>query len=103
MAIKKIFFDRNYVQREVPILVEIYTRRKTENIIRLVDRYLKVTEDKKSWPKMQKEYLYIVTDYMPYTICDLNISPNYYMSQDKATPNEMKLSQAKNHCLESIK
>ena len=47
VAIKKILFDRNYVQREVPILAEITSKGKTDNIIRLIDRYLKTTEEKK--------------------------------------------------------
>ena len=45
MAIKKIFYDRNYVQREVPILLEILRMNKCSNIIRLVDKYLKSPEE----------------------------------------------------------
>jgi len=41
-----------------------------------------------------KEYLYIVTDFLPYTINDLNVNPSPY---------ECDLEQANNFCLESIK
>ena len=84
VAIKKILFDRNYVQREVPILAEITSKGKTDNIIKLIDRYLKTTEEKKQWQKVVKEYLYIVTDYLPYTIADLNIS--HYAKEAPNTP-----------------
>ena len=54
-----------------------------------------------------KEYLYIVTDYMPFTICDLNISPSYYtkfdMNMMAAQKNQQDMSLAKKQCLESIK
>ena len=45
VAIKKIFYDRNYVQREVPILLEILRMNKCSNIIRLVDKYLKSPDE----------------------------------------------------------
>jgi len=85
VAIKKIFYDRNYVQREVPILMEIANKNKCDNIIRLIDRYLKNNAEDKPFKirdANQKEYLYIVTDFMPYTICDLNVSPYWYSKQD---------------------
>ena len=80
VAIKKIFYDRKYVQREVPMLMEIRKSDKCDNIIMLKDRYLKVNSaqtDKKN-PAQPLENLYIITDFMPFTICDLNLSAAIY-------------------------
>lgn len=41
VAIKKLFYDRKYEQREVPMLVEIRNKKLNDNIIKLKDRYLK--------------------------------------------------------------
>lgn len=83
VAVKKLLYDRKYEQREVPMLMEIKNKRLNENIIKLKDRYLKqYTEanQKKPWQKITKEFLFIVTDYLPHTICDLNVSPAIYLS-----------------------
>lgn len=61
--------------------MEIANKNKCDNIIRLIDRYLKNNSEDKPFKirdTNQKEYLYIVTDFMPYTICDLNVSPYWY-------------------------
>jgi hypothetical protein len=61
--------------------MEIANKNKCDNIIRLIDRYLKNNAEDKPFRMKdtnQKEYLYIVTDFMPYTICDLNVSPYWY-------------------------
>ena len=87
MAIKKLFYDRKYEQREVPMLVEIKNKRLNDNIIKLKDRYLKQYQEvnqKKPWTRLTKEYLFIVTDYFPHTICDLNVSPAIYLSPQGA-------------------
>lgn len=47
---------------------------------------------------MVKEYLYIVTDYLPFTIADLNIS--HYA---KESPNTPAYLIAKGQCIESIR
>lgn len=52
VAIKKLFYDRKYEQREVPMLVEIKNKRLNDNIIKLKDRYLKQYQEvnqKKPW------------------------------------------------------
>ena len=83
----------------MPILAEITGKGKTDNIIKLIDRYLKTTEEKKQWNnKVVKEYLYIVTDYLPFTIADLNIS--HYA---KESPNTTAYLIAKSQCIESIR
>ena len=83
VAIKKLLYDRKYEQREVPMLMEIKNKRLNDNIIKLKDRYLKQYQEvnqKKPWQKLNKEYLFIVTDYLPHTICDLNVSPQIYLT-----------------------
>ena len=39
VAIKKLFFDRKYEQREVPMLLEIKNKKMNDNIIKLKDKY----------------------------------------------------------------
>jgi len=104
VAIKKLFYDRKYEQREVPTLLEIRNHGLCDNIIRLKERYLKQVEEvnpKKNMLKETKEYLYIVTDYLPFTICDINVSPAIYLS--KVQQNQKAVANARFLCLESIR
>ena len=83
VAIKKLLYDRKYEQREVPMLMEIKNKRLNDNIIKLKDRYLKQYQEanqKKPWQRITKEYLFIVTDYLPHTICDLNVNYTIYLN-----------------------
>lgn len=75
VAIKKLFYDRRYEQRELSILDEIKKRKLCRNIIELKDRYFQTIEelDQKTKVNCTKEYLFIVTDYLPYTVCDLKV------------------------------
>lgn len=79
VAIKKLFYDRRYEQRELSTLDEIKRNNLCANIIELKDRYFKKIMEK----NQKKEYLFIVTDYLPYTICDLRVSVSTY-SDDKS-------------------
>jgi serine/threonine protein kinase len=47
-----------------------------------------------------KEYLFIVTDYLAYTVCDLRVQNTFYIHDPTydSSPNS-----ANNYCLESIK
>jgi hypothetical protein len=48
-----------------------------KNIIELKDRYFKTLDEadpKKYGQVIRKEYLFIVTDYLPFTICDLKVN-----------------------------
>lgn len=113
VAIKKLLYDRKYEQREVPMLMEIKNKRLNDNIIKLKDRYLKQVQEvnqKKPWQRITKEYLFIVTDYLPHTICDLNVSPSIYLTpngQESAimpsNVSPQQMAQAKVKCLESIR
>lgn len=96
VAIKKLFYDRRYEQRELSILDEIKRNKKCANIIELKDRYFQHLEEldvtNKKHDKMElvrKEFLFIVTDFLPYTICDLQVT------QSASNP--------ASHCLESIR
>jgi len=79
VAIKKLFYDRRYEQRELSTLDEIKRNNLCANIIELKDRYFKKISEKNS----KKEYLFIVTDFLPYTICDLRVTVSTY-SHDKS-------------------
>lgn len=75
VAIKKLFYDRRYEQRELSILDEIKKKKLCKNIIELKDRYFQQVEEHDSKQgKVEKEYLFIVTDYLPYTVCDLRVA-----------------------------
>jgi serine/threonine-protein kinase BUR1 len=103
VAIKKLFYDRRYEQRELATLDDIKRRKMCSNIIELRDRYFQniEEEDSKNYGQtVKKEYLFIVTDYLPYTICDLRVGCNFYQN-DASFKNEPD-SQF-NFCLESIK
>lgn len=45
MAIKKLFYDRRYEQRELTILDEIKKNKLCRNIIELKDRYFQTIEE----------------------------------------------------------
>lgn len=75
VAIKKLFYDRRYEQRELSILDEIKKKKLCKNIIELRDRYFKQEEEHDTKKGLVvKEYLFIVTDYLPFTVCDLKIA-----------------------------
>lgn len=72
-----MFYDRRYEQRELTILDEIKKKKLCKNIIELKDRYFKTLDEpdpKKYGGLIRKEYLFIVTDFLPYTICDLRVN-----------------------------
>ena len=92
VAIKKLFYDRRYEQRELSTLDEIKRNKLCTNIIELKDRYFKKIQ--------KKEFLFIVTDFLPYTICDLRVATNTY-SNNKSFVNSQ--NSPKNYCLESIR
>lgn len=76
VAIKKLFYDRRYEQRELSTLDEIKRSQLCENIIELKDRYFHTSsepDEKNAGQMVKKEYLYIVTDYLPYTVNDLHV------------------------------
>jgi serine/threonine protein kinase len=95
------------------MLMEIKNKRLNDNIIKLKDRYLKQYQEanqKKPWQRITKEYLFIVTDYLPHTICDLNVNYTIYLNPNgqetpfapsNTTPQQTTL--AKQKCLESIR
>jgi hypothetical protein len=92
------------------MLMEIKKSEKCDNIISIKDRYLKINSnqnDKKVQGVMPQENLYIITDYMPFTICDLNLSPAIYSQEQRgctgSSKNNLILTISKNKCLESIK
>jgi hypothetical protein len=81
VAIKKLFYDRRYEQRELSTLDEIKKKSICANIIELKDRYFqRINEphEKNRNLTVSKEYLFIVTDYLPYTICDLRVGASHY-------------------------
>lgn len=103
VAIKKVFYDRRYEQRELTTLGEIKENNLCENIIEVKDKYFRFERDtgecgkgkKSSGSKStseKKEYLHIVTDFLPYTINDLKILPQ-----------TVQCEKAKFFCLESIR
>jgi serine/threonine protein kinase len=49
---------------------------------------------------LSKEFLFIVTDYQPFTISDLRVIPSTYMMDISF---ESSPSSVRNYCLESIK
>lgn len=66
VAIKKLFYDRRYEQRELSTLNEIKTKGLCQNIIEVKDQYFKnepAEEAEKKKGVLQKEYLFIVTDF----------------------------------------
>ena len=86
MAIKKVFYDRRYEQRELTTLGEIKDNNLCENIIEVKDKYFRFEKEtgdcgkkkssgSSSAANQKKEYLHIVTDFLPYTINDLKILP----------------------------
>ena len=69
----------------MPTLVEISENNLCSNIIKLVDRHFKRVEElnpKKNMLTETKDYLYIVTDYLPFTICDMRVSPSIYLGDE---------------------
>ena len=69
----------------MPTLVEISEHNLCSNIIKLVDRHFKRVEElnpKKNMLAETKDYLYIVTDYLPFTICDMRVSPSIYLGDE---------------------
>jgi len=104
VAIKKLFYDRRYEQRELTTLDEIKKSKLCRNIIELKDRYFQNVEeiDPNSKPPgklVHKEYLYIVTDYLPFTICDLKVNTGVNNSNFYVNSTCMPL----NYNLEAIK
>jgi hypothetical protein len=66
VAIKKLFYDRRYEQRELSTLNEIKSKGLCQNIIEVKDQYFRnepADEAEKRKGVLQKEYLFIVTDY----------------------------------------
>jgi len=103
VAIKKLFYDRRYEQRELSTLNEIKTKGLCQNIIEVRDQYFKnepADEAEKKKGVLQKEYLFIVTDFLPHTISDLRVMPSTYMMDNSF---ENSGSSVRNYCLESIK
>ena len=102
VAIKKLFYDRRYEQRELSTLDEIKKNNLCKNIIELKDRYFQNIEKHIEMTKqtIKKEYLFIVTDYLPYTICDLRVNSSTYQYDPNYEANPYS---ANNFCLESIK
>lgn len=92
-------------------MVEIRNKNMNDNIIKLKDRHLKKYHEvnqKKPWAVETKEYLFIVTDYIPFTINDLNVSPMIYTPSEGSIIEEgmnthKLLTQAKAKSLESIR
>ena len=58
------------------------------------------SEESADKKKLQKEYLFIVTDYQPFTISDLRVMPSNYINDSSF---EYSMNSPKNYCLESIK
>ena len=101
VAIKKLFYDRRYEQRELSTLDEIKKRKLCRNIIELKDRYFQnIEEQDEKGQTVKKEYLFIVTDYLAYTVCDLRVQNTFYTNDPTydSSPNSPN-----NYCLESIK
>ena len=81
VAIKRLFYDRRYEQRELSTLKEIKRNNLCQNIIELREKYFRRIDEPigpDSNQTEKKEYLYIVTDFLPYTINDLNVNPLLY-------------------------
>jgi len=74
VGIKRLFFDRRYEQRELSTLKEIKRHGLCSGIIELKDKYFRRIDEN----GVKKEYLYIVTDFLPYTISDLRVMPTTY-------------------------
>lgn len=103
VAIKKLFYDRRYEQRELSTLNEIKDKGLCQNIIEVKDQYFRMEAAEESERKkgiLQKEFLFIVTDFQPYTISDLKVQPWTYM-QDSTF--ESSPQSQRNYCLESIR
>ena len=67
------------------------------------DQYFKnepTDEAEKRKGVLQKEYLFIVTDFCPFTISDLRVIPSTYMMDNSF---ETSPTSVRNYCLESIK
>lgn len=67
------------------------------------DQYFKnepTDEAEKRKGVLQKEYLFIVTDFCPFTISDLRVIPSTYMMDNSY---ESSPTSVRNYCLESIK
>lgn len=67
------------------------------------DQYFKnepTDEAEKRKGVLQKEYLFIVTDFCPFTISDLLVIPSTYMMDNSY---ESSPTSVRNYCLESIK
>lgn len=103
VAIKKVHYDRRYEQRELTTLGEIKDNNLCQNIIEVKDKFFcferdtgscgkKKSSGSKQTQNEKKEYLHIVTDFLPYTINDLKIMPN-----------SAQCDKAKYFCLESIR
>jgi serine/threonine protein kinase len=103
VAIKKLFYDRRYEQRELSTLNEIKSKGLCSNIIEVKDQYFRnepADEAERRKGVLTKEYLFIVTDFQPFTISDLRVIPSTYMTDSSF---DQSPTSVRNYCLESIK